>query len=82
MFRNVAAIWLDDRRKDTKPKTLQKMETILKGDLMRLMGVPVVLKDNICTSDMPTTCASKILAGWSPPYDAAVVEMLKAEGAI
>lgn len=48
----------------------------------RLMGVPVVLKDNICTSDMPTTCASKILAGWTPPYDAAVVEMLKAEGAI
>ena len=48
----------------------------------RLMGVPVVLKDNICTSDMPTTCASKILAGWTPPYDATVVKMLKAEGAV
>lgn len=47
-----------------------------------LMGVPVVLKDNICTSDMPTTCASKILAGWTPPYDATVVKMLKAEGAV
>lgn len=51
-------------------------------DLGRLMGVPVVLKDNICTGDMPTTCASKILVGWVPPYDATVVKMLKAEGAV
>jgi len=51
-------------------------------DLGRLMGVPVILKDNICTSSMPTTCASKILANWVPPYDATVVKMLKAEGAV
>jgi aspartyl-tRNA(Asn)/glutamyl-tRNA(Gln) amidotransferase subunit A len=40
------------------------------------------LKDNLCTSGIPTTCSSKILAGWRPPYDATVVERLRAAGAI
>jgi aspartyl-tRNA(Asn)/glutamyl-tRNA(Gln) amidotransferase subunit A len=47
-----------------------------------LAGVPVALKDNLCTSGIPTTCSSKILAGWRPPYDATVVERLRAAGAI
>ncbi len=51
-------------------------------DLGPLGGVPVVVKDNICTSDMPTTCASKILEHWVPPYDATVVKMLKNAGAV
>ncbi len=51
-------------------------------DLGPLMGVPVIVKDNICTSDMPTTCASKILENWVPPYDATVVLKLKAAGAV
>ena len=38
-----------------------------------LAGVPVALKDNLCTRGIPTTCASKILDGWRPPYDATVV---------
>jgi aspartyl-tRNA(Asn)/glutamyl-tRNA(Gln) amidotransferase subunit A len=44
-----------------------------------LAGVPVALKDNLCTRGIPTTCASKILEGWHPPYDATV---LRAAGAV
>ena len=47
-----------------------------------LAGVPVALKDNLCTRGIPTTCSSKILEGWLPPYDATVVERLRAAGAI
>jgi len=47
-----------------------------------LAGVPVALKDNMCTRGIPTTCSSKILEGWRPPYDATVVERLAAAGAV
>jgi aspartyl-tRNA(Asn)/glutamyl-tRNA(Gln) amidotransferase subunit A len=47
-----------------------------------LAGVPVALKDNMCTRGVPTTCSSKILEGWRPPYDATVVERLRDAGAI
>jgi aspartyl-tRNA(Asn)/glutamyl-tRNA(Gln) amidotransferase subunit A len=47
-----------------------------------LAGVPVALKDNLCTRGSPTTCGSKILTGWRPPYDATVVGSLRAAGAI
>ena len=47
-----------------------------------LAGVPVALKDNLCTRGIPTTCSSKILEGWRPPYDATVVERLRAAGAV
>lgn len=47
-----------------------------------LAGVPVALKDNMCTRGVPTTCSSKILDGWKPPYDATVVTKLAAAGAV
>jgi aspartyl-tRNA(Asn)/glutamyl-tRNA(Gln) amidotransferase subunit A len=47
-----------------------------------LLGVPVAVKDNICTRTMPTTAASKILDGYRPPYDATAVERLEAAGAV
>ena len=47
-----------------------------------LAGVPVALKDNLCTVGVPTTCSSKILAGWRPPYDATVVSRLREAGAV
>ena len=47
-----------------------------------LAGVPVALKDNLCTRGIPTTCSSKILEGWRPPYTATVVERLEAAGAV
>ena len=47
-----------------------------------LAGVPVVLKDNLCTRGVPTTCSSRILDGWRPPYDATVVSRLHDAGAV
>ena len=47
-----------------------------------LSGVPVLLKDNLCSTDYPTTCGSRILAGWRSPYDATVVRRLREAGAV
>jgi len=47
-----------------------------------LAGVPIALKDNMCTRGIPTTCSSKILDGWKPPYDATVVTKLREAGAV
>ncbi|MCW2759889.1 MAG: gatA 2, partial [Marmoricola sp.] len=46
----------------------------------RLDGVPVAVKDVLATEGIPTTCGSRILEGWIPPYDATVVARLKAAG--
>jgi aspartyl-tRNA(Asn)/glutamyl-tRNA(Gln) amidotransferase subunit A len=45
-----------------------------------LAGVPIAVKDVIATKGMPTTAASKILEGWRPPYDATIVQRLRAAG--
>jgi aspartyl-tRNA(Asn)/glutamyl-tRNA(Gln) amidotransferase subunit A len=47
-----------------------------------LAGVPVAVKDNFCTRGLPTTCSSKILEGWRPPYDATAVRRLRDAGAV
>ncbi|MBX6362446.1 MAG: Asp-tRNA(Asn)/Glu-tRNA(Gln) amidotransferase subunit GatA [Gemmatimonadetes bacterium] len=47
-----------------------------------LAGVPVALKDNICTLDFPTTCGSRILANYRSPFEATVVRRLRAAGAV
>ena len=52
------------------------------GEALPLAGVPVLVKDNLCTKGIPTTAGSKILAGFRPPYDAHVVERLRAAGAL
>jgi aspartyl-tRNA(Asn)/glutamyl-tRNA(Gln) amidotransferase subunit A len=51
-------------------------------DVGPFAGVPVALKDNLCTRGVDTTCSSRILDGWKPPYDATVVTRLVAAGAI
>ena len=53
-----------------------------RAPLGRLAGVPVIVKDNLCTIEYPTTCASKILDGWRSPYDATVVRRLREAGAV
>ncbi|MEI6255227.1 MAG: Asp-tRNA(Asn)/Glu-tRNA(Gln) amidotransferase subunit GatA [Planctomycetota bacterium] len=60
---------IDARRKAGKP-------------LGALAGLPIALKDVLCTTDMPTTCASKMLAGFRPPYDADVVRRLRQADAV
>ena len=51
-------------------------------DLGALAGVPIAIKDVLCTQDMPTTSGSKILEGWRPPYDATPVAKLRAAGLV
>jgi aspartyl-tRNA(Asn)/glutamyl-tRNA(Gln) amidotransferase subunit A len=48
----------------------------------KLAGVTIAIKDNICVKGMPATCASKILEGFAPPYNATVVERILAEDGI
>ena len=50
--------------------------------LSPLAGVPVAVKDLFTTIGMPTTCGSRILQGWHPPYDATITRRLKQAGAI
>ena len=57
-------------------------ERIAQGEKLPLAGVPIAIKDNLCQTGVPTTCSSKILADWRPPYTATVVERLIAAGAI
>lgn len=52
------------------------------GETAPLLGVPLAIKDVICTQDMPTTCGSKILEGYMSPFDAAVVAKLYEAGAV
>jgi len=51
-------------------------------ELGALAGVPIAVKDALCTLDAPTTCASEILGGWRPPYDATVVARLRVADAL
>jgi len=55
---------------------------IAAGDASPLTGIPVLIKDNICTRGTKTTCSSKMLGNFVPPYDATVVEKLNDYGAV
>ena len=64
--------------------TAQQVDADIKAGkkLGPLAGVPIALKDNMCTRGIETTCSSKILEGWKPPYDATVVTRLQQAGAV
>ena len=54
-----------------------------RGDIRSpLQGIPLALKDNLCTQDVKTTCGSRMLAAFVPPYDATVVQRLRQAGAV
>ena len=61
----------DAKRKDE--------ELVKKGSRGKLFGIPVAIKDNIITKDIKTTCASKILENFVPPYNATVIKKLESE---
>lgn len=60
----------------------EQLQDGLKDAQSPLYGVPMALKDNICTRGVKTSCASKILGDFAPPYDAAVVDRLTAAGGL
>ncbi len=55
---------------------------IAKGDIFPLTGIPLQVKDNMCTTGVATTCSSRMLENFVPPYNATVVERLRAQQAV
>lgn len=69
--------------KDDALRTAQKAdEEIKKGNIKSLTGIPIALKDIVCTKGITTTCGSHILYNFIPPYNATVVEKLHDAGAV
>lgn len=76
-----AFLSLDKENAIKKAKYLD--EKIVKGEKVGLLaGIPIAIKDNMCTRGVKTTCASKMLEDFIPPYDATVIKKLELEDAI
>jgi len=69
-------------RNSAREEAFRADEEIRQGKGGPLTGIPVALKDVICTRGVRTTCGSKILHDFIPPYDATVVERLRGAGAL
>nr|WP_203415547.1 Asp-tRNA(Asn)/Glu-tRNA(Gln) amidotransferase subunit GatA [Candidatus Scalindua japonica] len=76
-----AYLYLDKEGALLKAKEIDKK--LNNGDKIGLLaGIPVAIKDNICTSGIKTTCASRMLENFVPPYDAFVIKKIKEEDAV
>jgi aspartyl-tRNA(Asn)/glutamyl-tRNA(Gln) amidotransferase subunit A len=69
-------------RETAEAEAARADEAIRRGETGALTGIPIALKDILCTKGVRTTCGSRILENFIPPYDATVVEKLRAAGAV
>lgn len=69
-------------REEAFDRAARQDEQVRQGELDALTGIPLALKDILCTRGQKTTCGSRILHNFIPPYDATVVEKLRNAGAI
>ena len=70
------------RPEEAMAQAVQADEARRQGRAGSLCGLPLAIKDVLCTSTMPTTCGSRILEHFVPPYDATVIEKLRAAGVV
>ena len=76
-----AFLYLDEKNALAQAEQIDKKRAA--GEkLSPLAGVPLALKDVMVQENVPTTCGSKILEGWRPPYDATVVSKLKSNDVV
>ncbi|MBI5591813.1 MAG: Asp-tRNA(Asn)/Glu-tRNA(Gln) amidotransferase subunit GatA [Deltaproteobacteria bacterium] len=75
-----AFITLNDEQAMAQAEIADK--TLSEGKGVSLTGIPLAIKDVICTRGIRTTCASRILENFVPPFDATVIQKLKAAGAV
>lgn len=73
-------LWSDASAADRAAESLH--QSVTHASDAPLYGVPIAVKDNIATLDLPTTCASRILEGYVSPYEATAIARLRAAGAI
>jgi aspartyl-tRNA(Asn)/glutamyl-tRNA(Gln) amidotransferase subunit A len=65
-----------------REQALKRVEAFTPNQTGALQGIPIAVKDNICVRGMQTSCGSKILGDYQPPYNATVIERLLAAGAV